>query len=106
MQKIKIGLLAFLVSGGILVANAATTAAQLPTMNAATLKTYDGKNGHKAYVALNGYVYDVSNVSAWKGGKHYKGMVAGTDLTSHIDESPHGPNVVKQLKLNPVAIYK
>ncbi|TXI93800.1 MAG: hypothetical protein E6Q33_02215 [Neisseriales bacterium] len=106
MQKIKIGLLGVLLSGGILVANAAPTTPQLPTMNAATLKNYDGKDGHKAYVALNGYVYDVSNVSAWKGGKHYKGMVAGTDLTSHIDESPHGPNVVKQLKLKPVAIYK
>jgi len=94
-----LGILAFVVAG----ANAATS---LPTMNAATLKTYDGKNGHKAYVALNGYVYDVSKVDAWKGGKHYKGMVAGTDLTPHISESPHGPNVVNQLHLKPVAMYK
>lgn len=105
MGKVKSGLLTLLLTGSLVGANAAT-ATQLPAMNATALKAYDGKNGHKAYVALNGYVYDVSNVSAWKGGKHYKGMVAGTDLTPHIDESPHGPNVVKQLHLNPVAVYK
>ena len=81
---------------------AATT---LPHMPLNELKTHDGKNGHTAYVALNGKVYDVTNVPAWKGGKHHKGMVAGADLTPFINSSPHGPDIVNQLKLSPIAIY-
>ena len=77
----------------------------LPHMSAAQLKTFDGKNGHKAYVALNGYVYDVSNVDEWNGGHHYKGMVAGTDLSPYIHLSPHGPGIVKKEKLTPIAVY-
>jgi predicted heme/steroid binding protein len=79
--------------------------ANLPHMTSTVLKNYDGKNGHKAYVALNGYVYDVSKVDEWKGGKHYKGMVAGTDLSPNIGLSPHGPDIVKELKLKPIAVY-
>lgn len=75
-------------------------------MSATQLKAFDGKNGHKAYVALNGKVYDVTNIDEWKNGKHYKGMVAGTDLTPYISKSPHGPQIVDQLGLTPVAIYK
>lgn len=81
---------------------AATT---LLHMSFSKLKTHDGKNGHTAYVALNGKVYDVTKVEEWKGGKHYKGMVAGTDLTPFINLSPHGPDIVNQLKLSPIAVY-
>ena len=77
----------------------------LPHMSAAQLKANDGKNGHKAYVALNGKVYDVSKVDEWKDGKHYKGMVAGTDLSSNIHLSPHGPGIVNDLNLKPIAVY-
>lgn len=80
-------------------------AATLPTLNAASLKQYDGKNGHKSYVALNGKVYDVSNVEEWKGGKHYAGMVAGTDVTPYISKSPHGAGIIDDVGLKPVAIY-
>lgn len=79
--------------------------ATLPHMSAAQLKANDGKNGHKAYVALNGKVYDVSKVDEWKDGKHYKGMVAGTDLSSNIHLSPHGPGIVNDLNLKPIAVY-
>ena len=89
----------------------ATTAKSAPakmpkSMSATQLKAFDGKNGHKAYVALNGKVYDVTNIDEWKDGKHYKGMVAGTDLTPYISQSPHGANIVKELDLTPVAMYK
>lgn len=80
--------------------------ADLTTMNASELKAFDGKNGHKAYVALNGYVYDVSNVDEWRGGKHYKGQVAGVDLTPNIGLSPHGIGIIQDEKLKPVAKYK
>lgn len=78
----------------------------LPAYNAKTLKAYNGQKGQKAYVALNGYVYDVSDIPQWKDGKHFKGMVAGTDLTPNIGKSPHGPGIIKQLGLQPVGTYK
>lgn len=80
-------------------------AAGLPALNATSLKQYDGKNGHKAYVALNGKVYDVSNLQEWKDGKHYAGMVAGTDVTPYISKSPHGVGIIDDVGLTPVATY-
>jgi predicted heme/steroid binding protein len=55
------------------------------------LSMYNGKNGNKAYVAVNGIVYDMSYSKAWKNGEHKNGIVAGKDLTYEITElSPHG----------------
>lgn len=63
------------------------------------LKQYDGKNGNPAYVAVDGIIYDVSNVSAWKNGEHH-GYSAGNDLTDIIkNKSPHG---VKNLEGLPI----
>ncbi|MCF6166291.1 hypothetical protein LROSL1_2343 [Furfurilactobacillus rossiae] len=53
------------------------------------LKQFDGKDGHKAYVAVDGTVYDLTNVAAWQGGQHH-GLTAGRDLTEMIKKSPHG----------------
>ena len=63
------------------------------------LKQFDGKNGNPAYVAVDGIIYDVSNVAKWKNGDH-NGYSAGNDLTDIIkNESPHG---VKNLEGLPV----
>jgi hypothetical protein len=32
-------------------------------------------------------------------------MVAGTDLSSNIHLSPHGPGIVNDLNLKPIAVY-
>ena len=54
------------------------------------LKQFDGKNGNPAYVAVDGILYDVSNVGPWKNGDH-NGYSAGNDLTDIIkNKSPHG----------------
>jgi len=45
-------------------------------------------NGHPAYVAIEGIVYDISNSTAWGGGTHF-GLTAGQDLTSQFN-SCHG----------------
>ncbi|MCY6960242.1 cytochrome b5 domain-containing protein [Clostridium brassicae] len=67
------------------------------------LAQYDGTMGNPAYVAVNGIVYDVSNISKWKGGTHY-GLTAGKDLSSEF-EICHG--VSKKLeKLPKVGILK
>lgn len=63
------------------------------------LKQYDGKNGNPAYVAVDGVIYDMTNVPQWKNGDH-NGYTAGNDLTDIIkNKSPHG---VKQLKGIPI----
>ncbi|WP_414045044.1 cytochrome b5 domain-containing protein [Macrococcus equi] len=71
--------------------------------DAEKLKAFDGKDGHKAYVAVNGAVYDVSDVEMWKGGKH-NGLEAGKDLTDGFKSSPHGGGFLKDLKV--VGSYK
>lgn len=47
------------------------------------LSKYNGKDGNPSYVAVNGTIYDVSNISKWKGGNHF-GLLAGNDLTSEF----------------------
>lgn len=49
------------------------------------LALYNGKNGQPAYIAVNGTVYDVTDVGVWKNGDH-NGYEAGKDLT---DFFPH-----------------
>ncbi len=60
------------------------------------LAAYDGKNGNPAYVAVNGVIYDVTNVSKWAGGEH-NGNSAGQDLTEAIKKSPHGTSKLEGL---------
>ena len=43
------------------------------------LAKYNGRNGEKSYIAVNGIVYDVTNVPKWRGGNHY-GVKAGQVL--------------------------
>ncbi len=63
------------------------------------LKQYDGKNGNRAYVAVDGVIYDVTDLAKWKNGEH-NGYSAGQDLTDIIkNKSPHG---VKKLEGVPV----
>ncbi len=54
------------------------------------LSTYNGNDGMPAYVAVDGIVYDLTNSSAWRNGRH-NGFTAGKDLTEEIiNVSPHG----------------
>ena len=54
------------------------------------LAQYDGKDGRKAYVAVDGVIYDMTNSIPWRLGMH-NGFEAGNDLTEAIKNvSPHG----------------
>lgn len=60
------------------------------------LASYDGQNGNEAYVAVDGVVYDVTDVPAWTGGEHNNNY-AGQDLTEAIKKAPHGTSKLKGL---------
>lgn len=72
--------------------------AQSTAFTSASLAQFDGKNGHPAYFAYKGLVYDVSGSSKWVDGDHY-GYFAGKDLTGTMDAAPHGEEVLVGLKV-------
>jgi predicted heme/steroid binding protein len=74
---------------------AATTAAE-KSFTVAELAKYDGQNGNPAYIAVDGIVYDVSAIGAWRDGIHQGKYKAGLDYTDLIKQSPHGTKVLDQ----------
>ncbi|WP_242952394.1 cytochrome b5 domain-containing protein [Anaerocolumna xylanovorans] len=54
------------------------------------LSYFDGSEGRPAYVAVNGKVYDVSNIAAWGGGTHFAGLRAGNDLSGQFASCHRG----------------
>ncbi|MFD1319319.1 cytochrome b5 domain-containing protein [Loigolactobacillus zhaoyuanensis] len=66
------------------------------TFSKAELAQYDGSDGKKAYVAIDGLVYDVTDVKPWAGGKHH-GQTAGQDLSAVIVKAPHKKSVLEKL---------
>lgn len=76
-----------------------STSTELLTFTLTELAQYNGKNGQAAYVAINGIVYDVTNVSEWANGVHENGLTAGQDLSDFINQSPHGQSVLGDLPI-------
>ena len=74
--------------------NSATESAK--TFTKTELSKYNGQNSSKAYVAVDGKVYDVTNEREWVNGQH-ENYQAGTDLTSDMKNSPHGTRVLDGL---------
>lgn len=69
---------------------AVTTPAGEKTFTLDELAAFNGKDGNRAYVAVDGVVYDLTDSAAWKNGQH-NGFEAGKDLTDEIKNvSPHG----------------
>lgn len=62
------------------------------------LALYNGQNGNPAYIAVDGVIYDVTDVPQWRNGEH-NGFSAGNDLTDAIKNvSPHGVSKLKLVK--------
>ncbi|MCO7174975.1 cytochrome b5 domain-containing protein [Sporolactobacillus kofuensis] len=62
------------------------------------LSKFDGRNGHPAYIAVKGKVYDVTHAPDWHNGSHH-GVQAGQDLTSAIEHAPHGTAVLSAVPI-------
>jgi len=68
--------------------------------NAESIKQFDGKNGHKCYVAVKSTVYEIKDSSYWQNGQHTpSGGVGycGADMTEGIKQSPHGESYLERL---------
>ena len=63
------------------------------------LSKFNGMDGNPAYIAVDGVIYDVTNVAPWKGATH-NGFAAGQDLTKEIKTaSPHGVSKLKDVPI-------
>ena len=63
------------------------------------LKQYDGRDGRKAYVAVGGKIYDVSDSPLWSDGDHQGEHQAGSDLTEEMKTAPHVRAVIERFSV-------
>lgn len=95
MKRLSIVLVVLLVLFGGL--SACTKKDEEKTFTIEELAQFDGTGGKAAYAAIDGVVYDVSDVASWADGQHF-GLTAGHDWSVEIEEmSPHGKDVLKDL---------
>jgi predicted heme/steroid binding protein len=69
---------------------------QLIELTLEELAVFDGTNGKKAYIAVDGFIYDVTDSSSWSNGSH-NGFRAGNDLSIAINSSPHGKSFLTRV---------
>jgi predicted heme/steroid binding protein len=62
------------------------------------LKNFNGKEGKKAFIAVDETIYDVSGQKSWVSGNH-KGVNAGQDVSKEIQKAPHGMTVLEKLNI-------
>lgn len=81
-------------------ADGTTTATTAKTFTLAELATYDGQNGNKAYIAVDGIVYDVTALAEWGAKLHAGKFAAGKDYSAEIKKAPHPvSNLLKAVKV-------
>jgi len=82
-------------------ARRAVAAAPSPTggITPETLSAFDGREGHRAIVAVDGKLYDVTESKLWRDGVHMRKHQAGRDLTEALKGAPHGPEVMERVPM-------
>jgi predicted heme/steroid binding protein len=73
---------------------------KLSEINTSNLSFYNGLNGNKCLVKIDGKTYDATNNKEWKNGEHAKsrGLAkCGMELSEVIKQSPHGKRVLDEL---------
>jgi predicted heme/steroid binding protein len=69
-----------------------------PAFSKNDLAKYNGKDGMPAYVAVNGNVYDITNVAAWGAATHF-GLSAGNDLTAQFASCHAAQPILQKLPI-------
>jgi predicted heme/steroid binding protein len=81
-------------------AQTSQSGAQTRTFTLEELAQYTGKDGKPEYIAVDGVVYDMTNVPEWSGGKHIGQYIAGKDYTNEIKTiAPHGVSKMKGIPI-------
>lgn len=83
--------------------NTTTPQAAARVFTRAELAKNNGQNGNPAYVAVDGYVYDVTGAPHFVGGLHSvcdEDSKAGQDLSDEMSEAP--PNMRQMLQAYPI----
>lgn len=57
------------------------------------LRLYTGERGQRAFIACQGFVYDVTDAPNWRGGMHREMHYPGLDLTRSLRKAPHDEGV-------------
>ncbi|MFI5172901.1 MAG: cytochrome b5 domain-containing protein [Chitinophagales bacterium] len=57
----------------------------------------NGSDREEIWIAYKGIIYDVSESTLWRNGKHYEHF-AGQDLTNELPDAPHTEIVFQRLK--------
>ncbi len=65
-------------------------------MTTAELAQNDGREGHPAYVAVSGTIYNVTDSPRWKDGHHEGVHQAGQDLTQALKSAPHVRTLIER----------
>ncbi len=60
------------------------------------LGQFDGREGRRALIAVNGKVYDVTASARWPAGLHEGEHAAGRDLTEELWQAPHVRAVIER----------
>jgi len=68
----------------------------LKTFTQEELAKYDGLNGNPAYIAVNGVVYNLTNIPTWAAATHF-GLTPGKDLTPQYTTCHAGANILNTL---------
>lgn len=77
-----------------------TSATTAMSFTLAELAAYDGQNGNKAYIAVDGIVYDVTALAEWGAKLHAGKFAAGKDYSAEIKKAPHPvSNLLKAVKV-------
>ena len=65
-------------------------------MTLTELANHNGQDGRRAYIAVNGTIYDVTDSPRWENGLHPPDHQAGQDLTEELAGAPHVRTVVER----------
>ena len=63
------------------------------TLNISELKRFDGNTDSSIYIAYEGDIYDVTECPKWLTGLHELTHFPAQDLTSELQNAPHGKEV-------------